>query len=546
MKKLLLLFILLSFRILPQISTTEEIIEVPETLTGSIGTTSFYLKNDFTHSILLNVERVNALFSTPDTLFTVPGEDSILITVNFAPNQNVIEPGLFIYRSEDSTIYYPVRLSGTGKFGDAYDLTTFNKYDAELKTALNQMVINHTSLGYNTARDRMFENIDKQPGDTIECVYTGRKIKAATRTIAQSLGFNTEHTWPQGTFNEAEPMRSDIYHLYPTEANSNNVRGNYPFGTVVSNITWQEGGSKLGRNSSGSIVFEPRDKQKGFVSRSMLYFIIRYPNNFSGYLSLAQENELKNWNALWQVSAQESNRNNGIAFYQNKRNPFIDRPQLVDRIYRFSSNETRPVQPVYEIGPFYVIFDSTTAGDSSYAYVTITNKGTGSLSIISATIEGESFAVSELPGPVNQYSSEKIKLTFKPEQIQNYEGNLTVRTNSGIKTIYLKGEGIEPATNIFENTYVIKDFKLYQNYPNPFFNYGESATIIKYDIPHETFVVLKIYNTTGSEIATLKSEVQQAGSYSVNFTAGGLNSGVYFYKLNAGQFTQTGKMMILK
>lgn len=79
----------------------------------------------------------------------------------------------------------------------------------------------------------MFETIDDYGGDTIECVYTGRKIRATNRTEAQNQNFNTEHTWPQSFFNELEPMRSDLYHLYPTDETANNVRSNFDFGRAL-------------------------------------------------------------------------------------------------------------------------------------------------------------------------------------------------------------------------------------------------------------------------------------------------------------------------
>ncbi|KAA0266201.1 MAG: hypothetical protein EDM75_00350 [Chlorobiota bacterium] len=228
------------------------------------------------------------------TVYTIPAKDSIQISVSYKPVQNVNDISYLAFYATDSTSSFALRVSGSGSTGDSYQSTTFDKYDAALKTALNSLVINHTNLGYNSARDRMFENIDKQAGDTIECVYTGIKIKAATRTIAQSLGFDTEHTWPQGTFSQADPMRSDINHLYPTNSTANNTRSNYPFGIVTGGVSWTGGGSKLGTGVGGT-VFEPRDVHKGNVARSMLYFIIRYTTNYGTFLTSAQESVFRIW-----------------------------------------------------------------------------------------------------------------------------------------------------------------------------------------------------------------------------------------------------------
>lgn len=90
---------------------------------------------------------------------------------------------------------------------------------------------------------------------------------------------------------------------------------------------------------------------------------------------------------------------------------------------------------------------------------------------------------------------------------------------------------------------VIPDnFKLYQNYPNPF----NPTTNIKYQVPANTLVNLKIYDITGKEIMTLVNEKQSPGEYNVTFNAGNLNSGVYFYRLIAGNFNETKKLILVK
>ncbi len=86
------------------------------------------------------------------------------------------------------------------------------------------------------------------------------------------------------------------------------------------------------------------------------------------------------------------------------------------------------------------------------------------------------------------------------------------------------------------------EYKLFQNYPNPF----NPTTRISYSIPKSSFVSLKIYNTLGQEVADLVNEEQQPGNYSFSFNASALSSGVYFYKINAGSFSNTKKFILLK
>lgn len=88
-----------------------------------------------------------------------------------------------------------------------------------------------------------------------------------------------------------------------------------------------------------------------------------------------------------------------------------------------------------------------------------------------------------------------------------------------------------------------ESYKLYQNYPNPF----NSHTIIKFQIKDSRFVALKIHDVSGKEITTPVSEKKSAGIYEVNFDAGNLSSGIYFYSLYLnGKIIDTKKLILLK
>lgn len=86
------------------------------------------------------------------------------------------------------------------------------------------------------------------------------------------------------------------------------------------------------------------------------------------------------------------------------------------------------------------------------------------------------------------------------------------------------------------------NFKLYNNYPNPF----NPSTKIRYAIPQTAFAVLKVYSITGQEVATLINEEKTPGVYEVNFDATKLSSGVYIYRLQAGSFIDVKEMVLLK
>jgi hypothetical protein len=86
------------------------------------------------------------------------------------------------------------------------------------------------------------------------------------------------------------------------------------------------------------------------------------------------------------------------------------------------------------------------------------------------------------------------------------------------------------------------EFALRQNYPNPF----NPVTTISFDLPGASHVVLTMYNVLGQEVATAVNEPLPAGRYTRTFDAGRLASGVYFYRLVAGQYSETKRMMVLK
>jgi photosystem II stability/assembly factor-like uncharacterized protein len=101
---------------------------------------------------------------------------------------------------------------------------------------------------------------------------------------------------------------------------------------------------------------------------------------------------------------------------------------------------------------------------------------------------------------------------------------------------------VNSTVGITDKGNIIRFFMLEQNYPNPF----NPNTIISYSLPSGSKVKLIVYNTLGQSIKILENSFKNAGNYSINFNASDLPSGIYFYKLEAGQFTQVKKMILLK
>jgi len=126
--------------------------------------------------------------------------------------------------------------------------------------------------------------------------------------------------------------------------------------------------------------------------------------------------------------------------------------------------------------------------------------------------------------------------------LTNFQNVINGYINSGYKPIMVNMFDYDWIASVEDDIQPINNFSLYQNYPNPF----NPRTTINYQLPVSSFVTLKIYDIIGNEVADLVNENKQAGKYQIEFSAEQFPSGVYFYKLQAGNFVQTRKMVLLK
>jgi hypothetical protein len=95
---------------------------------------------------------------------------------------------------------------------------------------------------------------------------------------------------------------------------------------------------------------------------------------------------------------------------------------------------------------------------------------------------------------------------------------------------------------ILQNNSVPNEFRLYQNYPNPF----NPNTVISWQLPAKSHVLIKVYDMLGKEVAQLIDEEKPAGTYKIIFNASSLASGIYFYKIQTNSFSNVKKMVLLK
>lgn len=114
-------------------------------------------------------------------------------------------------------------------------------------------------------------------------------------------------------------------------------------------------------------------------------------------------------------------------------------------------------------------------------------------------------------------------------------------TGSTIQYCIIKGGALPVSVRQHDDT-TPREFSLAQNFPNPF----NPATVIRFTIPEDARVRLEVFNTVGQRVAVVMDEVRNAGTYSAEFEASGIASGVYLYKLSAGSHVSIRKMVVMK
>lgn len=101
---------------------------------------------------------------------------------------------------------------------------------------------------------------------------------------------------------------------------------------------------------------------------------------------------------------------------------------------------------------------------------------------------------------------------------------------------------ITPTSVLLSSSEIPKEYKMFNNYPNPF----NPATKVRFDLPKSSEVKITVFDVTGKEAAVLVNETLQAGSYQTEWNAAAFPSGVYFYRIQAGDFSETKRMILVR
>ena len=202
--------------------------------------------------------------------------------------------------------------------------------DDELRSSLKQFSeAGHDVLSYRRAREVMYWHADNSDG-IVTTIYARRPTELPPGTWPDQQVLNCEHLWPQSKGARKPPMRTDLFHLRPAVPRINSTRSNHPFGIPVaskrSTAQW-----RVGKDESGTTVFEPPPSVRGDVSRSIFYYSVRYERPIDD----GEEAVLRSWAASDPVDDAERARAMVIEEYQGNSNPFIIDETAVQRISDF-------------------------------------------------------------------------------------------------------------------------------------------------------------------------------------------------------------------
>ncbi|AXM90265.1 endonuclease I [Anoxybacillus ayderensis G10] len=183
-----------------------------------------------------------------------------------------------------------------------------------------------------------YETIRKRYEQFIQLVKKAKKgeldLEQKIKMVDRQFKFNAEHVVPQSWFGAKEPMKGDLHHLFVCEPRCNSIRSNFPYADFP--FYEPESPDEMIQNDCGVAYgeyFEP-EHGKGAVARAMLYFLVRYPRAIKqSFIDQINVSLLIQWHKQFPVTMYEKHRNAAIFRIQGNRNPFIDKPHLVEQIY---------------------------------------------------------------------------------------------------------------------------------------------------------------------------------------------------------------------
>ena len=352
------------------------------------------------------------------------------------------------------------------------------KSDAELKTAIYQLIHNFTEVSSYSDLPKYFQRTDVYPESKRWWdMYSDIPLYAPS-----FKGLNREHSFPKSWWGGSTgiPAYVDLNHLYPSEQAANMAKSNYPLGqvSISDKPKFATGICKVGYPTTGQgggsqWVFEPDDEYKGDFARTYFYMVTCYQNltwstkydymmNSETYPTLKgwASRMLLEWSRQDPVSDKEKMRNDEVYSIQNNRNPFIDRPELAEYIwgdkqgqpYKGGSGSEPTGDPVLEtpIQGMSVDFGQVAIGRSTTSKLFFKGENlTGSLKLQIYRGDKDMFSIPSSTlstSLVNSPDGTWLTITYKPTALGSHNARLLISEGGflgGSRAITLIGECLE-------------------------------------------------------------------------------------------------------
>ncbi len=353
------------------------------------------------------------------------------------------------------------------------------KREEALKTALHQIIYNHTEVSSYNALPDYFRRTDVYPPGNERYGQWWDMYAEIPLSSRIWSGLNREHSFPKSWWGGSTntPAYVDLNHLYPAEAAANMAKSNYPLGEVQGTPKFDNGISRvgypaLGQGGGAAQVFEPADEYKGDFARTYFYMATCYQNLSWKYTYMVSNNLyptlnpwsvqlLLKWHREDPVSQKEIDRNEQIYLIQANRNPFIDYPELAEYLWgtkkglswipgtQEPTGEATLITPVQGMS---LDFGQTAVGHTSTASLFFNGENlTGSLSISIYSGDYKMFQSSSSQisaSLVNAESGYWLRINYTPTELGQHQARLLVSDGGidGSLGIALRGEALPEPT----------------------------------------------------------------------------------------------------
>ncbi|BDD08507.1 hypothetical protein FUAX_09390 [Fulvitalea axinellae] len=321
--------------------------------------------------------RSGHFFNGPVTVkvnFTT-GSKNDSYTQTIEKGDNLIAPGSML----TVKLTVPNEGDGGGEL-EPYYKSAKGKVGADLKSTLTDIIEGHRDRGYSALWE-IYRTSDRRSDGTVWDIYSDNPNGANPYDYSFGSGqcgnyggegdcYNREHTVPKSWFGKKAPMVNDFFHILPTDGYVNGKRSSHPYGEV-DNASWtSQNGSELGSARSGlgysGTAFEPIDEYKGDVARIYFYFVTRYASKIGGWDNEVFSHDYKGldpwalemflkWHKNDPVSQKEITRNEEGFKFQGNRNPYVDHPEFVDKIWVTSSTARMASLPSAKVKFNYIL-----------------------------------------------------------------------------------------------------------------------------------------------------------------------------------------------